>query len=166
MDYNIYIHDSTGGSQNGSFTVPWGSLQKEQSPTTSWQSPEEQDMNFNLKNGSVKSFIDMGVGALGKAIPQVAAAFAVIKLGELVVKGIDKVIETGLPFYETATGDYMLGTQYHNMKNFLNSLTHPMSTALNALRNYQAITVNNQRKSYNRELLGDSLINTYTNRGV
>ena len=166
-DYNIYIHSVDQSNGNGSFTTPWTEEQKESSPTNAWKTFTESASKVK-KNvlDNPASLLNKGMNVLAKAVPEIAIAFAIIKGTEMAVKLADTTISTVLPFYEAETGDYMYGMNYHNIKNGVSMIAHPFSSGINVLRTFQEQRLENQRRAMKRELLGDSIINTYTNRGV
>ena len=56
--------------------------------------------------------------------------------------------------------------KFRDMQNELNAIFHPISTTISTIRQHRADIRQNVRSSMQRELLGDSEINHYTNRGV
>ena len=105
------------------------------------------------------SIISKAVTAIGKAFPIVAAAYAVVQL-------VDSAVTTNIQFNELKTGDYKWGVHYQNFKTGINIGLHPVSSTIQNLKNQQQWERENYRRAQERDLLGDSVINSYTNRGV
>lgn len=168
MDYNIYIH-STDNSNNGSMTIPWGSATQQNSPTAAWVSPEEKDSGGSGESFKMKSpsqLLQMGTSALEKAIPEIAIAMAIVAVANKAFNTAEKVIDAALPFYVAETGNYYQNIVWENIKNTVNVIKDPFGTTYNILRARQTTRLENQRRTMQREILGDSMINTYSNRGV
>lgn len=145
MDYNIYLHDTESVESSD--------------PTKPWTSSSDGKSNFedNFTRGVQRAtgimqnpdgIISGAVGKAMKAVPYVAAAYAVLRL-------TDSVITTANTFITTATGDYRFSTQYNNFKTCLESVFRPVSTTMNFLKVRQNIEVENQKKALKRELTGD-----------
>lgn len=169
-DYNIYIHAiGTGGATNENPTIPWG--QKDVSnPTVPWSESQSSGGGFNglgiggaARAAALFSNPDSLVGtAISKAmkfVPTIAAAF-------VVVKTMTKVYETALDFSNIQSGDYGTQINYDNTRQGLHAIFTPVNTLVQIERTKLQNQVDNQRRRGNRELLGDSVINSYTNRGV
>lgn len=170
-DYNIYIHAiGTGVASASNPTTPWSAREGGQglSQTTSQTSGDgsvnvEGAFNAVIRTAGYASnpdaLISKAVTSLARAFPIIAAAYAVVQLGEA-------VINNAIEFSEIETGDYRFGVQYQNVKAINNLVFHPVSSVV---QNYKAQN-QWQRENYKlraqRELLGDSVINSYTNRGV
>lgn len=167
-DYNIYIH-AVGGSSASEFnpTVPWG-IKEQGAPSgatsdvTSWGNNQEIELGMisSVANtaSNPDSLIQMGVSALAKAFPWVAVAIAVVMTAE-------KIYSTCLDFSSLQSGDYSTLIGYNNFKANINSFLHPYSTTMNRYRENLVNNLDNDRKSLQRALLGDSVINQST-KGV
>lgn len=166
-DYNIYVRAI--GTSNASVdnpTVPW-SQRETTSPTVPWGQTEGNFTGFNAgrvaRTAAIFSNPDSIIGGAiskgMKALPAIAAAYAVIKT-------IEKVYETCLDFSTLKSGDYGPQIAFENTRKSIGNIFKPVSTSINALRSQTQNQVDNQRRSQNRELLGDSVINSYTNRGI
>lgn len=166
MDYNIYLHSIEQASAFGAFTKPWSNEQQASSPTSAWKQDQDSSASTPDILDSIESIARQGLNVLAKSVPEIAIGLAIVTSVKTAASMIDTGIETCLPYYEASQGDYMLGIQYHNIKTALNSLTHPTSAINDFLLNQLRTIKNNERKAMQRELLGDSLVNTYTNRGV
>ena len=149
MDYNIYLHDTESVESSD--------------PTKPWTSSSDGKSNFedNFTRGVQKAtgimqnpdgIIAGAVGKAMKALPYVAAAYAVFKL-------TDAVITTANQFITAETGDYRFETQYNNFKAGLSACFRPFSTTVNYFKVEQQIRLENNKKAANRELFGDSMIN-------
>lgn len=163
-DYNIYIHAPFGGSGEFSQTKPWKS---EEGGGSGLTTPFTGESNQAVKSafGALSKFsnpdslIGMGVSAISKAVPWIACAMIVLSI-------TDKVITTSLDFATVESGDYSVQIGLANFKQNVSNLIRPFSSSLNYFKNEQQIRIQNQRRTMQRELLGDSIINSYTNRGV
>ena len=98
-------------------------------------------------------------GAIAKAVPWVALVY-------VVAKTIDKVATTCINYGALETGDYRDSINYNNFKSQFSWLYKPFSNAYNEMQAQNKFRIDDYRKSQQRQLLGDSVINTYTNRGV
>ena len=166
MDYNIYIHSIGDANVNGSFTMPWSNQERNNSPTSAWKKPEEISSAITNPLQTATGLVNQGMNVLAKALPEVAIAYVVVKGVEKAIQLADTCISTALPFYEAETGDFIKSRQYNDFKNAIGMIKNPFGTALNIAREHQTIRIENQRRAMKRELLGDSIVNTYTNRGV
>jgi len=154
-DYNIYIHsDQSNGSS--SKTSAWNSDMKPSDETSSWEGKAQQVIGYAQNPDSL---VSKGISTIARAIPAVAVAFAVVKL-------VDKVITTSNSFISTESGDYRSTTIYSNFKGLLKTTLTPFSTTINYLQGEQALRIENRSREQYRELLGDSIINSYSNYGV
>lgn len=155
-DYNIYIHSVEGGgdgSQPGesgfSFTKPWGSDNE--------QGDKEEAAQLAK---STPNFIADAKKTMtaAKASPIVAVAFAAVKL----TYSISKIITE---FNAIKTGDFRTSNMFHDYEAAKNAIFHPISTTLQMQKTILLNRIENQRREMQRELLGDSDINRYSNRG-
>ena len=158
MDYNIYIHGDVSGTGE-SQTTPW-----KPSETTESGGFQSSKLAGKIIKGinvaqNPDGLVSQGMGAVAKALPWLAVAYAVLKL-------TDSAITTATAFYTTETGDYRFSTQYANFKAGVHAVLRPISTSINYARQAQQIRIDNQRKSASRELLGDDIINGGSFYGV
>ena len=154
-DYNIYIHTIGGGSSDsGSKTTPVSF--NSESPTKSWTSVAQKGISIA---SNPDSLVSSGIGAFAKAIPAIAIAYAAIKL-------TDKAITTVNSFVTTETGDYRFTVGYENFKTNIRTVLTPFSSSLSALKSVQNMRIEDMKRSQQRELLGDSVINSLTSYGV
>lgn len=167
-DYNIYVHAiGTGGSNAYNPTVPWSA--REGGEGSSQTVSQSGDVSGG---GAARAIIraagyaqnpDSAVGSAFsnalKSIPYVAAAFAVVKLGETI---IDNAVE----FKALESGDFRSQVSWQNLKTNLNVVFHPFSSSWNSFKVRRQWAREDARASQQRDLLGDSVINSYTNRGV
>ena len=155
MDYNIYIHSTIDGEPNRN-TQPWTGSESE--PTVPWSAKAEaEDSSFKLMNPS--GLAQKGVSSLKKAIPQIAIAFAVLKI-------TDTVVRESAQIEATLYGDYRAQVEYNNFHNKLKWFFNPLGSAWAAAKAETSIWVEDRKRAQNRDLLGDSVINSYTGRGV
>ena len=172
-DYNIYIHAiGSSGSTSENPTVPWSARQNGGgfSPTSSKSSGggNFEGMGANVARSITKaasymqnpdSLVSSGLGVLAKASPWIVAAMAVIKLGESVANNV-------VEFSAIETGDYTRQVQLNDIKSMMRLVTHPFSTLVQGYKIERQWARENQRLTAERDLLGDSVINSYTGRGV
>lgn len=157
MDYNIYIHDSTGGGFGGysSPTQAWigGEGNAETKP---FYSDIQNMMNVALHPDQL---ISKGVGALAQAFPPLKAVL-------VIYQQLDGAFQTALDFQKLHTGDYRTGVAYQNFKNGVSWVFAPTDHLITGLKTILEQAIENSRKEQRRLLLGDSDINQYTGRGV
>lgn len=169
-DYNIYIHAvGTGVSTNQNPTVPWSAREDAGgSQTQSQGGSNAAGASFNAaamvsKAASITQNPDALVGSAFsgamKSVPWIAAAYAVVKAG---VSIADTVIE----FVEIDTGDYRNGNAWRDSKQALNILLHPVSSVMQFAKTTSQWNRESKRFRLEQDLLGGSVINTYTGRGV
>lgn len=171
-DYNIYIHAIGTGSNNGGFnpTVPWSLREggEGSSPTEAWSGSSSGSGSFLPLAGigrtaaflsNPDSIVGSAVSSAFKFLPIVAAAGIIIKTGL-------KIYENALDFSILEGGDYSQQVSYQNFRQTISNIFSPFNTTFNAFRQETAWRVENSKKTQQRALLGDSVINAYTNRGV
>ena len=158
MDYNIYLKVD----ENGQRTTAWNAGDARQqpfsskSPTSAWVSKAQSALKV-VSNPD--SLISSGVGAVAKAIPWVALDYAIVKTATVLE-------DTAISYAALVTGDYSTQQRWNNFKTVAQSVFHPMTTAYNAYRQSVADSINNQKQQEKLRLLGDSVVNSYTKRGV
>lgn len=169
-DHNIYIHAvGTGSPTNQNPTVPWS--QKEGGGAFN-QTQSQSDGMFGGAGTAVKalskaagvaqnpdSVVSGAIAGVSKALPWVAAAYAVIKVG---VSVADNVTE----FSEIESGNYAAGNVWRDVKTMTGLALHPVSSLIQAYKTERQWERQNKRFRAEQELLGGSVINSYTNRGV
>ena len=115
-DYNIYVHAvGTGTTTNYNPTTSWSakeggeSLSPTSSQTSGGGASGSGAFNAIIRTAGYASnpdsIISKAVTSLARAFPIVAAAFAVVQLG-------DGVVTTATEFSEIETGDYRFGVKY------------------------------------------------------
>ena len=169
-DYNIYVRAiGTGVASNQSPTTPWS--QREDgggaSQTASY-SGGSSGTGINAAFAVTRaagyaqnpdSIINTGITSIAKALPWVAAAYAVVKLGV-------SVADNALDFKTIETGSYSSITKWQNFKQSVNNVFHPVSSIVNSYKTNLQWQKENEKLQAQRDLLGDSVINSYTGRGV
>ena len=163
MDYNIYIHSPFGQGNDFSQTKPWTTASAAGSQTSAQDTGISSSVNTAFgtmsKFSNPDSLVGMGITALTKVAPWIAAAAVVVSV-------TDKVITHAIDFGTMQTGNYKAQIEYSNFKQTMSNMLRPFSSSFNYFRNEEQIRIQNQRRMMQRELLGDSIINSYTNRGV
>lgn len=149
-DYNIYIHSANNLGGNTNPTKAWTKQQVIQ--TDAWES-EYSGYQPTSNLPIVDELKSMGTTALAKAIPVVAIAMAIYKIGT-------KIVDTVEPFITRESGDYRFNVGYSNFKVGVNMVFNPSGTALNAITYFQENRIFNRGQEQQRLLLGDSLINS------
>ena len=158
-DYNIYIHSmdgEAGGSSNGTPTF---------NPTTPWTSEEGgsgggetlANPNFESPTKIAQESYSMFKGG-GKVMAIIGIAYAVNKISFQAVKLTDS-------FLSKETGDYRTSIAISNYEAAKHAIFHPASAIINRARTLQQSRLQSERAALSLELLGDSEINSYTNRG-
>ena len=170
-DYNIYIHAiGTGGATNENPTVPWSARESGGafSQTQSKSSGDIGGGGINAAQAIIKatsfarnpdSAISSAFSSIAKAFPIVAAAYACVKLGEAIV---DNCID----FDVIETGNYRTQTEWQNFKSSIKNVFHPISSSIQSYKQTREWNRENYKAKAQRDLLGDSVINSYTGRGV
>lgn len=170
-DYNIYIRAiGTGTASQYNPTTPWGAREGGAglSQTVSQTSGEGNTNVEGAFNTVIRaagyasnpdSLVSKAVTSLARAFPIIAAAYAVVELGE-------SILNNAIEFSEIETGDYRFGVRYQNAKAINNLVFHPVSSIVQNHKVQNQWQRENYKLRAQRELLGDSVINSYTNRGV
>lgn len=158
-DYNIYIRGSGFAARENNPTKAWSNSYDDTETETSGGGFLGAFQNITDFAQSPDSLIQKGVGFLRKAMPAVLVAAMVYKLA-------DGIITTSAEFATNETGDYRFITAYENFKASAQMVFRPFSTTLNYFRSEQVNRVHNYKVKQHRDLLGDSVINSYTNKGV
>lgn len=156
MDYNIYIHSAQSGTQ--SQTSPW---KHDDSPTSAWLPESFREASSGafgvLQNPD--SLIARGTSALLKAVPAIASSF-------IVVKAAANALSLAREFATMQTGDYSAQVEYANFVNALNWAMHPFSNAIQMAKTNARIKIEDQKRSQERLLYGDAVLNELYGRGV
>lgn len=169
-DYNIYIH-AVGGSPNENPTVPWGAREGGGSSVgfpTSSKSGSATKEGFNAAMAITKaagyaqnpdSIIGSAVSGLAKISPYVLAAYAVVKL-------TITIIDNATEFNALESGDHRSVNAWQDVKTAVGHVFHPVSSLINSLKTERQWSRESYRQSQQRDLLGDSVINSFRGRGV
>ena len=151
MDYNIYIHDSTGGSTTKR-TKAW--LGGNMSKTSQVSNGDAIKFASNVisKISNPDSLVNEGVSAVAKAIPWVAIAFAVVSAAARITDEITDITTM-------TTGDYSGKRDWNNFKTVMTMPLQPFSTALGVFKSYKQVEVTNLKREQQRLLTGESITN-------
>ena len=157
-DYNIYIHDMSGGGESSSPTKAWMPGEGNQT-TKAWQSKAAQVATNGENAGSWTPAIAAikGVGSAAKSHPVIAAAIITFAIAS-------KIVDTIEPFVTAETGDYRFNTAWNNIKSSLGIIINPFGTAYNGMREQQNIMLNNKKAEQSRLLIGESFTNDIKRR--
>lgn len=166
-DYNIYIRSIGGGEGQSNPTIPWSQREGGSfNQTTSQTSSNNGGINPMGAITKVGSFIqnpDSVVGAaisgLAKIAPYVAAAYLVCRVSDTIMNNV-------VEFNEINTGDYRVGNIIRNYAASMHNVTHPISSLHENFKIQDRWTRENKKARAERDLLGDSVVNSYSNRGV
>ena len=172
MDYNIYIHADSVGTINP--TMPWGDGANTQ--TMPWETQQAQtDLGAieQFSQSTTKAITSIGsskgmgsVLSVAKAHPYIAAALAVVAVATAVYKTGMKIANFVTDYKAQALGEYNAQIELNNFANGVHALFSPVETLLSEFKLTKKIEKDNIKKALNRNLLGDSVINAYTRRGV
>lgn len=161
-DYNIYIRAIGGTSPNESTNpfVPWGAeINGGETHTQPWANQGASSGPDMVGIGNTMYLASKGVSAIKKALPIIAAATTVITI-------TDKVLANAMEYSSIVNGDFGAKIERENMRAYFRSMMNPVGTMINEFMANTRVNVENQRRRLQRDLLGDSVINSYTNRGV
>ena len=171
-DYNIYIHAVGGGASNANPTVPWGAREDGGGasgfPTTSQGGGASSGAGFDAARAITRaagyaqnpdSIIGSAVSALAKISPYVLAAYAVVKL-------TITIIDNATEFNALESGDHRSVNAWQNVKTAVGHVFHPVSSWWISYKTEREWSRENSRLTQQRDLLGDSVINTFRGRGV
>lgn len=169
-DYNIYIHAVPGSPTSVNPTLPWSNREGGVSSQTTSQSSGGSSSGEGI--GAVAaitkasryaqnpdSIVSGAVSGIAKALPWVAAAYAAVSLAE-------KVVNTAIEFNELQGGDYGRSIGWKNYLQARANALQPVSASIQSYKTELMWDRENQRLRAQRDLLGDSVINSYTGRGV
>lgn len=154
-DYNIYIH-SLGGEGNKSQTSAW--KKENNAQMIPWRQMEEGDIQ-----GSVALVDNETISTLGRYSGKVVGIFAAALAANLAAY---KIFKTGVDLYTITNGDFRMSTSIGNYEATKNAIFNPIGRTLSYFSQVLRERNETQRRTMQRELLGDSEINRYTNRGV
>lgn len=156
-----------GGSSNP--TAPWGTFSEDKSTDGAFSGGNSTSAWGGYVASTVASItrvaqnpdgiIGGAITKIASAIPWVAAAIAVVKLTEYIV---DEVQSVNI----ITSGNHTDQLAWSNFKAGMGVVLHPISTAYNSWKQEEKWRVENQRREQQRALLGDSVINSYTRRGI
>lgn len=157
MDYNIYIHDKTGGQSKPTMPRQNGGANTTPKVTSSSGSQAEGGFLATTK-GDLGSFVEAvkssKAGKIGIAL------YVAYKVAQKTVQVIN-VVATHL---ERQTGDYRFTMAMNNQMTVLNNLVHPVNWAKNLINNLETTRLYNRKQEQERLLLGDTYINSYSRR--
>ena len=165
-DYNIYIHAiGTGGATNDNPTVPWS--QKEEggafSQTTSQSSGGNGGVGAFMRAATYAqnpdSIISNAIGKYGKAMAIVGAAYACVKL-------VQSLQDHIMDFADAENGTQLARIKMEDARQGFNNVFNPVHAIAQSNRTIKEWQRENYKAREERDLLGDSVINSYTNRGV
>lgn len=157
-DYNIYIHDISGG--NSGFSIQTQAWQgNESGQTKAWMpSIQQTEEGGGKASFSAPSFSAMrGISQFAKAHPVVAAAVVVVTVATKVLNQIE-------PFVTKDTGDYRFSTAWGNMKSAVGMVMNPIGTAMNQWRTHIDNANYNKKQEQERLLIGEGYTNSSTRR--
>jgi len=165
-DYNIYIHAiGTGGATNDNPTVPWSQREGGEafSQTTSQSSGGSGGAGAFMRAAAYAqnpdSIVSNAIGKYGKAMAIVGAAYACVKLAQSLQDHI-------MGFADVENGTQLARTRMEDARQGFNNVLRPVHAIAQNTRTIKQWQRENYKLREERDLLGDSVINSYTNRGV
>lgn len=164
-DYNIYLHAiGTGGATNDNPTIPWS--QKEGggafSQTVSQSGGFAGGGNFMRAVAFAQNpdaIVSSSIGRYGRALAVVGAAYACLKLTQTLQDHI-------IGFAEAENGSQLARIRMEDTRQAFNNLIRPVSAIIQNIKIEKQWQRENYKLQQQRDLLGDSIINSYTNKGV
>lgn len=145
MDYNIYIHDKTSGTQKPTEPKPGGG---------DFTAAKTQN------NQSLLGFGSMADANVGKMLSSAATGLAVIAVVKKAIEITDKVVGVVEPFITRETGDYRFNVAYGNAKALFNTVTNPRQAVMNYLTYQQELRIYNRKREQEALLIGESYTNS------
>lgn len=165
-DYNIYIHAIGNGTQTAfNPTIPWSQKGQEgASPTQPWQSNESSNIaNSLMAVGSIAMNPDSIVGT---AVSGASKYSAIIAVAAFVVGAVVNITGKVENYKALLSGDKVWVTHREDVQKGFQNLMRPISSEREAYYNKVLLTQQNEKRALESQLLGDSVINRYTGRGV
>ncbi len=171
-DYNIYIH-SVGTSNVGSSmqTTPWSQRGGDSGATTPWGESSGSGGGKgggNFTNGLLKTakFISNPDSIISSALGGVLKAAAVVAVAKTVIDIGLSTWEKHADWYELTTGDSSSKLNAQRVRESINFFFNPIGVAIAEYRRIVQRRNENSKREQERLLLGDSVINSYTNKGI
>lgn len=151
MDYNIYIHDKTKGSQYPTKPRKGGGIN-----TTPKQEESSGGGSFSETVGTLKNIKNGSWATAGK----IGIAIAVIKkAADIVVR----TVETVESYHTRESGDYRFNTWWSNAKATWNiawgTIQNPMGTVNTYMTSWHKDRIYAEKQTQQRLLLGDAEVN-------
>lgn len=157
QDYNIYLRslDTSGQSDP---TRPW-SQGGDSQPTSVWNTEDGNiDKQINMASNPVQT-LSGGINDILRKYVKVAVAFSVLKtLVNTTAATINFVAET----MDRQSGNFGYVHGINNIKRGWRNITRPFSTAIEIAVESDKRRIENERRTLNIALLGDTMMN----RGV
>lgn len=159
-DHNIYLYAVGGTGSNQNPTTPWegGNGQQTQSSGSGFNG-----LGAVAQGASFMQSPDSLVGAaISKAVPYLAALVA----AKVVVDVGLSVWSKHADWYSMQTGDYEVSIALEDLQANIKNLSSPFSTLIAHNRTRVNNIISSERNAMNLRLLGDSVLNSYANRGI
>ena len=165
-DYNIYLHAiGTGGATSDNPTIPWS--QREGGAAFSQTSSQSEGgsggfgtfMKATAYAQNPDSIVSNAFGKYGKAMAVVGAAYACVKMTQALQDHI-------IGFVEVENGAQLARIRMEDARQNFNNVIRPINAIVQYNRTEKQWQRENYKQQSQRDLLGDSVINSYTNRGV
>lgn len=152
-DYHIYLHSDQVSGQNK--TTPYQNKESQNGGDSSFGAKQGLNIAKNVAQGNG---VNMGVAALSKVAPWVAAFIVAGKI-------TDRVLTTGFAHQEEYTGNYINNVNYNNFKAQFNAVFHPVQTALSIFHQQAQFNKQNKAIAQQNTLIGNSILKDF-NIGV
>lgn len=158
-DHNIYIH-AIGGTGS------------EQSPTSPWQNGGAEQTKGE-GNGAIPNFIARSAMFLSNPDSLVSSAFSKVATfgiafasAKIVTSVTLNTLQLVADWHSLYSGDFAPATLISDVRESFNNAFRPISTVIENHRRNVTYRMADTRNSMKLQLLGDSVINSYTNRGI
>ena len=169
VDYNIYIHAiGNGASTNQNPTVPWSQREGNGAFNQTQSQSSDDGLGRDAANivskiaraaSNPDSVVATAASKFAKILPWVAAAYVVAQVSL-------KISEEVMDYQAIQSGDYSTQAAWQNWKQGVRNFFQPVSSHWSAHKVRLQWNNENLKRERHRDLLGDSVINSYTNRGV
>lgn len=167
-DYNIYIHAIGTGSNGGGFapTTPWSQREGGDgtTPTQAWGGFGGSGVAGAIAGAS--RLISNPDSIVAGATSSVFKSAAYVACAALVVRTVVFIGSKVEDYNALLSGDEVIVRRRQDVLQGINNLFHPFSASINNFKQKVLLQQENDKRVSQRQLLGDSVINSYTGRGV
>lgn len=158
QDYHIYLHGVESlGDKTKPFSTRGEAVQSSDSNGSGGFQVAKQAFSVT-KDVASNGAVSVGVAALAKVAPWVAAFIVALKI-------TDKIVTTGFAHQEEYTGHYNNNVMYNNVKTAFNTMLHPISFVLHTVHKQHQVDKQNKEIAQQNKLIGNSILKDF-NIGV